>query len=86
MVKDSQVVQNVISSAERASQWAQSDAREVGQFVVCSDCVTVSLDFTRVDQLPPPLVLDEGGQSVVIGHFFNVPINILILIKTHKRF
>ena len=62
VVKDSNAVQNVISSAERASQWEQSDAREMGQFVVCSDCVTVDLDYTRVRQLPPPLVLDGGGK------------------------
>ena len=65
-MKDSNVVQNVISSADRASQWEQTDAREMGQFVVCSDCVTVSLDFTRVRQLPPPLALNEEGKCNVM--------------------
>ncbi|XP_070213267.1 uncharacterized protein [Littorina saxatilis] len=62
-VKDSGVVQNVISSAERASQWKQSDAREMGQFVVCSDCINVDLDFTRVRELPPRPVVEGTNSS-----------------------
>ncbi|KAK7486913.1 hypothetical protein BaRGS_00021884 [Batillaria attramentaria] len=64
-VQDGKDVENVIDSAQRATDWRESDAREMGQFVVCGDCVTVSLDFSRVPVLPKPPVLDT--EAVAAG-------------------
>ncbi|KAL8623951.1 hypothetical protein ACOMHN_047171 [Nucella lapillus] len=63
LVTKGETVQSVIKSAERASQWDESDARAMGQFVVCSDCVTVSLNFTHLSKLPPKPVLQDSSGS-----------------------
>ncbi|XP_076453723.1 uncharacterized protein LOC143288929 [Babylonia areolata] len=64
MVTKGEMVQDVIRTAERASQWNESDARAMGQFVVCSDCVTVSLNFTHLPRLPPrPVLLPIGSED-----------------------
>lgn len=74
LVESSEDVENVINSTSRALNWTVVDAREMGDFVVCRHCATVTLRRTTLATLPrkPILLEDEtrGKASVVVVTFF----------------